>query len=70
MELANYSDYKMSIFVKDDKHLDFKNCKNFLFFYSYLFQVNKQLNDKERYAAAQENPDLMKFIDELIQLQQ
>lgn len=30
--------------------------------------VNKQINDKERYFAAQENPDLMKFIEDLIQI--
>ena len=33
------------------------------------FTVNKQMNDKERIAAAVENPDLMKIIKQCIESQ-
>ena len=67
-ELMSYDSYKLDIMIKDDKHLDYKNRKtshNLKFFIFVI--VNKQINDKERFCAAQENPDLMKFVSELIE---
>ena len=32
----------------------------------FLFTVNKQLNDKERVAAALENPNLLDMVDECL----
>ena len=32
----------------------------------FLFSVNKQINDKERIAAAMENPNLKKIVEECI----
>jgi hypothetical protein len=39
----------------------------FINFYLILFTVNKQINDKERVAAAMENPDLRDLVEGCIQ---
>ncbi|CAK74980.1 unnamed protein product (macronuclear) [Paramecium tetraurelia] len=52
-ELLNYKSYKIHIIVKDNLH----NQKS---------QIDKQVNDKERYLAAMENEYLMNFINQLI----
>ena len=39
----------------------------FIHFYLILFTVNKQINDKERVAAAMENPDLRDLVEGCIQ---
>lgn len=64
-ELANYDKYKIEIIIKDNKHKDFANCINIKILFLF-FLVNKQINDKERFAAALENKDLMIFVDNLI----
>ncbi|KRX02351.1 hypothetical protein PPERSA_09968 [Pseudocohnilembus persalinus] len=52
-ELLNYEDYKFQILVKEGTHDDKEN-------------LDKQVNDKERIAAAQENTLLMELINRLI----
>ena len=34
--------------------------------FGFFFSVNKQINDKERIAAAMENPNLKKIVEECI----
>ena len=38
----------------------------FSFFFIFLFAVNKQINDKERIAAAMENPNLREIVENCI----
>ncbi|KAL4483940.1 hypothetical protein ABPG72_013946 [Tetrahymena utriculariae] len=52
-ELPNYDEYKIEILVKEGTHQD-------------KSQLDKQINDKERVCAAQENEHLMQFIQNLI----
>lgn len=40
--------------------------KIFLWTLDFFFSVNKQINDKERIAAAMENPNLKKIVEECI----
>lgn len=69
-ELSGYDSFKIDILIKDNKHLDYKNCnvKNMRKINISICKVNKQINDKERYFAAQENQELMKFIMDLIKI--
>lgn len=39
---------------------------NLNFFITNIYAVNKQLNDKERVAAALENPNLLDMVDECL----
>lgn len=41
--------------------------KNALMFFLIIVSVNKQVNDKERVAAAMENPNLLKIVETCIQ---
>jgi metal-sulfur cluster biosynthetic enzyme len=45
--------YKLNILVEPGKHVQED-------------EINRQLNDKERYCAAIENPDILKYINQLI----
>ncbi|KAM3142574.1 hypothetical protein pb186bvf_005233 [Paramecium bursaria] len=52
-ELLNYKDYKISILVYGDTH-------------KQKYEIDKQVNDKERFLAALENEYLMDFINKLL----
>lgn len=72
---------KIDIFVKEGSHsteMEGKNLFNsagyrrlstwFIELVFYIFiSVNKQVNDKERVAAAMENPNLLKIVETCIQ---
>ena len=51
--MINFLDYKINILVKKGLHNDY-------------VLLNKQLNDKERIAAAKQNINLMNYIEGLI----
>lgn len=52
-EMPEWKDYKVDILVKDGKH-------------SLKKDIDKQVNDKERYTAAMENELVMAAIEKLI----
>eukprot|EP01016_Furgasonia_blochmanni_P009945 TRINITY_DN1416_c0_g1_i14.p2 TRINITY_DN1416_c0_g1~~TRINITY_DN1416_c0_g1_i14.p2 ORF type:complete len:133 (+),score=10.95 TRINITY_DN1416_c0_g1_i14:365-763(+) len=52
-DMPNFPSYKFQILIKEDSHKD-------------KAAIDKQINDKERVAAARENKDLMAFIGNLI----
>lgn len=64
----------MDIFIKKGAHNTENESKyNQLFFSSWIlsifffaFLVNKQINDKERIAAAMENPSLSELVEKCI----
>jgi hypothetical protein len=60
MELPNWGKYKIDVLVKQGTHLQWKESN------ISDNSVNRQVNDKERVAAAMENKELMNFIDNMI----
>ena len=66
---------KLDIVIAEGKHSTeeeskFKNLKNYAYIlmtnYYFFFLVNKQINDKERVAAAMENPNLKEIVNTCI----
>ena len=56
----------VSIFLYAHSIMTLRNDIDVGFFSLLVYAVNKQLNDKERVAAALENPNLVDMVDECL----
>lgn len=63
----NYSQLVIFVFLKVDKNLC---CALFIYLslsiHLFISPVNKQINDKERVAAAMENPNLREIVEQCV----
>jgi hypothetical protein len=65
--------FKLDIKIKEGAHNTEDESKTYLSFFSahitsaLLISVNKQINDKERIAAAMENPNLRSMVEQCVE---